>query len=261
MLVLLVGGCGSDTSRKPTSVEDKVRVSGEFGKEPKITIAKPLKVPTSTSWTLIKGDRDTVRPDSTAILHLTLADARTGKTVISTLQGGQPPLEASMTDQLFPSLVKALTGAKAGSRVVIASTAKDSYGTQGNTQLGIKAGDPVVMVADVLSDRPQHAAAEEDRRERPGTGAPRTFIRQMPTVREGRDGPTGFVSFGAHKPTKVQAYILREGTGPPLTEPRPDRRRLPRSGCGGRRCPSTAPTPRSPHVSRSGPWPAPEGQE
>ncbi len=103
---------------------------------------------------MIKGDRDTVRPDSTTILQLTLASARTGKTLISTADTGQRPIEASLTDQLFPSLVTALTGAKAGSRVVVASTAKDSYGTQGNTQLGIKAGDPVVMVADVLSSDP-----------------------------------------------------------------------------------------------------------
>jgi peptidylprolyl isomerase len=212
-VLVLVGGCGSDTSRKPTSIEDKVRVSGDFAKLPKITIATPLKVPASKSWTLVKGTGETVGPQATAILHLTMADARTGKTVISTLKAGQPPLEASMTDQLFPSLVTALTGSKAGSRVVIASTAKDSYGTQGNAQLGIKAGDPVVMVADVLSADPAAVL--------PGpTGATTPATAKAPRLLTKGESPTGFDVNGLTKPTQVQTYVLREGAGPTLTEPR-----------------------------------------
>ncbi len=213
VLVPLLGACGSETSRKPSSLEDKVRVSGDFGTLPTITIAKPLTVPASKSWTLIKGTGDTIGPQATAILHLTMADARTGKTVISTHQAGQPPLEANMTDQLFPSLITAITGARAGSRVVIASTAKDSYGTQGNAQLGMKAGDPVVMVADVLSADPASVLPGPTGPTTPATGkAPRLLTKEQ--------DPSGFDVTGLAKPRQVQTYVLREGSGATLSEPR-----------------------------------------
>jgi peptidylprolyl isomerase len=213
VLGALVGACGSGTSRKPSSLEDKVRVSGKFGEKPKITIAAPLRVAASTSWTLIKGDRDTLRPDSTTILQLSLADTRTGKTLISTADPGQRPIEANLSDQLFPSLIKALTGAKAGSRLVVASTARDSYGTQGNAQLGIKAGDPVVMVADILSSDPASVL--------PGpTGASAAAPSRAPRIRTSGKDPVGVDVSGLTKPTKAAVYTLREGTGRTLAGPR-----------------------------------------
>ena len=213
LVVLLLGACGSGTSRKPSSLEDKVRVSGKFGEKPTITIATPLKVPSSRSWTLVEGDRDTLRPDSTTILQLSLADTRTGKTLISTADPGQRPIEASLSDQLFPSLVTALTGARAGSRLVVASTAKDSYGTQGNSQLGIKSGDPVVMVADVLSSDPASVL--------PGpTGASTPAPTGAPRIQTSGADPDGFDVKGLRKPKKAEVFKLREGTGRTLTGPR-----------------------------------------
>lgn len=210
LLALVVGGCGSeDTTRAASSVEDKVRVSGDFGEKPTITIAAPLKIPATKSWTQSKGTGGVVGPETTALLQLSLANARTGKTLISTTDPGQHPLEAKSTDQLFPSLLKGISGAKAGSRVVIASTAKDSYGTQGNPQLGLKAGDPVVMVADVLSTDPTSVL--------PGpSGATTPAPKTAPQIQEGAAGPTGFDVSGVRKPKQPQAYVLREGTGKPI---------------------------------------------
>jgi peptidylprolyl isomerase len=219
VLVLFVGACGSDTSRKPTSIEDKVRVSGDFGAKPTITIATPLKVPASKSWTLTKGDRDTVGPDSTTILQLTLADARTGKTAISTADAGQRPIEASMSDQIFPSLITALTGAKAGSRIVVASTAKDSVGTQGNPQLGIKAGDPVVIVADVLSSDPTSLEASPTANPQPKhPGLSSSLVSSHMTTKDGK--PSGFDFTGLRKPTKQESFVLQQGSGRKLDGPR-----------------------------------------
>jgi peptidylprolyl isomerase len=139
-----------------------------------------------------------------------MANARTGKAVISTTDPGQRPLQASLTDQLFPSLIKALSGASAGSRLVIASTAKDSYGPQGSARLGLKAGDPVVLVADVLSTDPASAL--------PGpTGATKPAPATAPRLRLGAHGPTGFDVSGLRKPKRATAYVLRQGTGEVLT--------------------------------------------
>jgi peptidylprolyl isomerase len=218
-LGLLAGGCSSGTSRKPTSLEDRVRVSGEFGQKPTITIATPLKVPNSTSWTLTKGDRDTVRLDSTTILQLTLADARTGKTAISTADPGQRPIEAAMSDQLFPSLVTALTGAKAGSRLVVASTAKDSYGSQGNDQLGIRTGDPVVMVADVLSSDPTTLVAIPTPNQQPlHPGLSSSIVANHMTLEGGK--PSGFDFSGLRKPRNLESFVLQQGSGRRIEGPR-----------------------------------------
>ena len=212
LLLVLTGACGSATSRKPSAVEDKVRVSGDFGKKPTITIAAPLKIPATKSWTLVKGTGGAVAPQSTAILHLTMANARTGKTLISTAEQGQHPLDADLTQALFPSLVKAVTGATVGSRVVVASTAKDSYGTKGNPQLGLKAGDPVVLVADVLSADPASVLKG------PGGTVARP-PRSAPRLKEKGGTPTGFDVSGLTKPKKVGSYVLQKGTGPAINGP------------------------------------------
>ena len=64
------------------------------------------------------------------------------------------PLEVKLGDQVFPSLNTALVGKPADSRIVVASTPDDAYGDSGSPQIGIKGGDSVVMVADILSTDP-----------------------------------------------------------------------------------------------------------
>ena len=85
---------------------------------------------------------------------------------------------------MFPSLASSLVGKAADSRVVVASTSDDAYGDQGASQIGIKAGDSVVMVADILSTDPTKVldGPTGDDPEPPAT-APR-----IETVRRRRDG-------------------------------------------------------------------------
>ena len=105
-------------------------MTGDFGEKPTIKIAAPLKVSETESWTTTTGKGDQVGAEATVILHLTLADGRTGKTAVSTLDTGQRPLEIKLGDQVFPSLTKALVGKTAGSRVVVASTPRTRTATR-----------------------------------------------------------------------------------------------------------------------------------
>ena len=162
VLALTATACGSGDTGEEKSLREQIEVSGDFGEAPKIKIDAPLELTESSSWIEEEGDGDTVGEDATAILELTLANGRTGKAAISTLDQGQP-LEVKLGDQVFPSLNAALVGKPADSRIVVASVADDAYGDSGSPQSGIKGGDPVVMVADILSTDPTIGARRSDR--------------------------------------------------------------------------------------------------
>ncbi len=216
LLSLLLGtaaaGCGSEPDGAPTALRDAVSVTGEFGKRPEVKLEAPVKVPETTVWTETEGDGDKVGASATAILSLTLADARTGKTAISTFDEGQRPLEVQLGESVFPALTKGLTGKAAGTRVVVASTSDDAYGDQGAPQIGVKGGDPVVMVADILSTDPTSVL--------PGpTGASIAPPATAPTLLESNGTPTGFDFTGLRKPKKLVVVPLREGTGPAIEDP------------------------------------------
>jgi peptidylprolyl isomerase len=219
LLAVATACAGSGASRKPSALEDEVTVTGDFGARPTITIAAPLEVGSSHSWTPVVGTGPRIRSGSSTILQLTIADARTGRTVVSTHDAGQRPLEAGLTDQLFPSLVTALTEARAGSRVVVASTAADTYGDQGAPQLGIKAGDSVVLVADVLSADPTSLEASPTATEDPKhPGLSSSLLSSRLELEDGK--PSGFDFAGLRKPVKQQSFVLQQGKGPAIDGPK-----------------------------------------
>ena len=213
-LTLSVSACGSSEEKQETTdLRSQVDVTGDFGKAPEVDFAAPLDVTTSASWTTEKGEGDKIGQASTAVLALTLLDGRTGKKAISTFDEGQTPLQVSLTEQFLPSLAEALVGARAGSRLVVASTPEDAYGSGGSPQIGIKGGDPVVMVADVLATDPTDVLDGPTGDEvEPPAGSP------VLVEREGV--PSGFeVPARAKKPTELQVVPLREGTGDEVEDP------------------------------------------
>lgn len=213
LLALSATACGSDEDQKGDgSLRDRIEVGGDFGQQPTLQIEAPLEVSESTSWTTTVGEGDRVLGDSTAILELTLADARTGKTAISTHDDGQRPLEVRLGQDVFPSLARALVGKTADSRVVIASTSDDAYGDAGAPQVGIEAGDPVVMVVDILSTDPTSVL---DGPTGDAIAAPATAPR---LVEEG-GVPVNFDFGGLKKPSKLVVVPLRAGTGPAIENP------------------------------------------
>jgi peptidylprolyl isomerase len=206
-------GTGTGTKASTSDASQGVTVSGAFGSKPTIKIDAPLKVSKSASFEAIKGTGDPVASGKSFLIHLTLADGRTGKTVVSTYDPGQSALSAKSGDNsLFPALSSAIVGTKEGSRVVLKAAAADAYGSQGATQFGIKGGDPVVMVADVLGAEPTDALkAPQGTAVKPAAGAPKLI------TKGGK--PTGFDFTGTQKPKKVTLVYLTKGTGPKLKNP------------------------------------------
>jgi peptidylprolyl isomerase len=213
-LVLALGttACGSATTSETASLKDRIQIAGEFGKRPTIDIRGSLEIPETSSWVTKLGKGERIGTDSTSILQLTLADARTGKTALSTFDEGRRPLEVKLDDQVFPALVKELIGKPADTRVVVASSADDAYGDSGAPQFGVKSGDPVVMVVDILSTDPTSVLDGP-------TGATQQAPATAPKVKVQDGLPVGFDFTGVRKPRKLVVIPLRHGTGPVVESP------------------------------------------
>ncbi len=212
VLALSASACGSNDAKQTTNLRDKITVSGAFAQQPTLKIDAPLTFPDTVSWTPTTGKGEKVGAEATTILQLTLADGRTGKKAISTLDKGQTPLEVKLPDQIFPSLATRLTGKPTGTRLVVASTSDDAYGKQGSPQIGIKGGDPVVIVADILSTDPTKVLKGP-------AGSEVALPANAPSVVEKAGVPSSF-DFGKRKvPKKYAAYLMRQGTGTVIDDP------------------------------------------
>ncbi len=211
-LTVTVTACGAGDKRGSSSPQEEIQVTGAFKELPTVRFKAPLKLSESTSWVTEAGKGDRVGAEGTVILQLTMINGRTGKKAISTLDKGQSPLDIPLGDQVFPSLAKALVGKPDHTRVVVASTSDDAYGDSGSPQIGLKGGDPVVMVADILSTDPTSVLKAP-------TGASTAAPATAPAVVLEDDQPAGFDFSRARKPKKLVVIPLREGTGSVVESP------------------------------------------
>lgn len=220
---VLLSGCGSGGKSKSSgsgssssssgSLPAGVSVSGSFGSKPSITIKSPLKVTTSSTAVVIKGTGNPLLSGKQYLIHLTLADGRTGKTVISTYDKGYYALAGQSGDQsLFPALVTAMTGKKTGSRIVFTAKSDDAYGSTGSSQLGIKAGDPVVMVADLLGVTPVDPLSGPK-------GAAQKAPKNTPSVTVKSGKVTGIDFKSLPKVKKLTVITLVKGSGAVVKNP------------------------------------------
>jgi peptidylprolyl isomerase len=206
------GGSGAGSGQDSTSaLLSKVRVVGAVGALPSLRFDTPVQVAES-SWRVVEpGNGPPIQVDQQFMLQLTLVNGRTGRTAISTLDPGQTVKTLrSSDDDLFPVLQKALAGRRQGARILIAAAAKDAYGDVGAPQYGIKPGDPLMMVADVVAVPPTKVLdGPAGSRLKPARGAP------LPVERDGEVVRLRFDAQTMSKPKHLVVVPLVEGTGPP----------------------------------------------
>ncbi len=211
-LVLVGTGCsGVVKGSQVRSAEGTITgltVSGEPGSEPGVRMAAPLAIPSTRTEVTVIGTGATIVVDQLFVLELSLYDARTGVKAFSTYDPGQHALAAKTTsDTLFPKLSAALVGKTQGSRVVLALAASDAFAGGGVPPAGVRAGDPVVLVADVVAVPPgQTVSGPSGRSVAPGTGTPRITV--------GGNGPESIVTRGLVAPRGLDVVRLIDGTGP-----------------------------------------------
>lgn len=132
---------------KPTGISG-VSVAGDAGETPVVVVDAPLPVKETQVEVLSEGDGATVEPGAQVTVNYVGVNARTGATFDSSFDRGQPA--TFTTDGVVKGFAKALEGQRVGSRVVVAMTSEDGYGSAGNPAIGIEGDDPLVFVIDII---------------------------------------------------------------------------------------------------------------
>ncbi|HEV7741842.1 MAG TPA: FKBP-type peptidyl-prolyl cis-trans isomerase [Pseudolysinimonas sp.] len=174
-LVLALAACATDAPAGPDTVgtdgpaacspsgpvSDAVKVSGDFDTAPTVTFSAPVSVPALQRTVVIKGDGAELQDGALAQIHFTIFNGETGDNLDSTGYEPTSLFQATLDESsLLSGLVKTLRCSTVGSRVVGVVPAADAFGDQGNEQLGVAAGQPVVFVVDVVSVLPTQAQGD-----------------------------------------------------------------------------------------------------
>ena len=188
------------TKVTPSDNFDKVTVSGEYGKAPKVSVKKPYAIDKTRTKVLKPSDGPVVKAGQTVEVNYYGVDGRTGKKFDESFSGGQPV--AFSLDQVVPGFSKGLTGQRKGSRVLIAMPGPDGYDASGgNAQAGIEVGDTLVFVVDVVDVQLAEPA-----------GTKVTPKDGLPTVGGALDKPTITIPEG-DPPSKLVVQPLIKGDG------------------------------------------------
>lgn len=143
VLVLLgFSGCANDN---PLS---KIKVEGEYGKQPKVEVPKPFSVAETTTLVLHQGDGAAIPENGQVLVNYYGVNGRTGEVFDESFSRGGAVFFA--LDQVVPGFKKGLTGQKVGSRVVIGIPSKDGYGDNPPQESKISSGDTLIFVVDVV---------------------------------------------------------------------------------------------------------------
>jgi peptidylprolyl isomerase len=151
---VVLAGCGSSNSSSASSGEtlglDSVTISGDVGADPTVDFSGQVTDATTTTKTLIEGDGPTIEQGDSVLIQTVIADGFTQKTVASSYKDKQPQV-VTLSNQVSPIFLDAITGQTVGSRVLVYTSADKIFGAQGNTSLGISNKDVVLIIFDLLS--------------------------------------------------------------------------------------------------------------
>jgi peptidylprolyl isomerase len=190
---------------KPSDNLDALKVSGDYGKPPKLTFKHPWAINKTQSKVLKKGDGAKVSADSTVAVNYSAWVGRTGKEFDSSYDKkfSHQQLAYFPLNGVVPGFQKGLQGHHVGDRVLIAIAGKDGYDSAGgNPQIGVKVGDTLIFVVDIAGATLKSA---EGAAVKPVPGLPTvTLSGDKPTVKIPSDNP----------PDKTTVQPLIKGTGP-----------------------------------------------
>lgn len=186
----------------PTLLTDleSIEVSTDQSTAATITATYPFTVPETLIRTIVEGSGPVVTASNALVkVQYTGINASTGAEFDSSWSYGQPvtfPLDGVVT-----GFAKAIQGQKVGSRVLVAITPVDGYGTSGNTSAGIGGSDVLLFVIDILDAQLDGPSGETVT---PPAG--------LPTVTE-TDGVPSISTAGVSEPSEVVVQPLVKGSG------------------------------------------------
>lgn len=198
---------------------ESVKVKGDFGKEPKVTMPASFEVKKTERTVLIKGKGDGAVAGQTVTANYAVYNAATGVPVL--LDGANTWVEAPFVanDALkstFPGLFDTLMCSRAGERIVSAVPASELFGENG-PNFGVGATDTVVFVLDVskVADTVAPTSAPDATPEAPqplSLPTPAPWTDNVPTVDLSGAVPVVTIPKTA-PPAELQLKVIKEGTG------------------------------------------------
>lgn len=204
----VLAACGGDSGSDVDVVRglSSVKVSGDFGSSPKVEWDGQLNVEQIESKVLIEGDGPQIQEGDEVLTHLWIGNGFSQSVAYDSFTSQAQPVP--VTKDTTKPLLAALEGHPTGSRVLVVSSAKDAFGEQGNTQLGIGNLDTVLFVVDsvdVIRKNP--------------SGTETVLPAGMPKLIE-KDGViTGWDFTSADAPDgKLRVLPLITGDGPKVTK-------------------------------------------
>jgi peptidylprolyl isomerase len=144
------GGGSSSTSASGTSPLESVAITGSVGQKPQVQWKGTMTATKVQTTTLTKGTGSTINEGDEVSAQIWIGNGASKKEAYSTYdQGGAQVL--TLNGQLTPVFANAIKGASVGSRIAVTAPASQLVGQAGNSQLGIKSTDPLLVVIDLLS--------------------------------------------------------------------------------------------------------------
>ena len=214
LLATSLAACGGEKTEglgdKTVEGFNAVAVSGDAGTAPKVDWkGKMATVDKTQTKTLKAGDGAAVEKGGKVWGYIWIGNGYTQKKSFSDYDNKQPEELTADSKNLSPVFEKLLTGATIGSRVAAVTSAKEIFGEAGNPTLGVAAGDPLLVLIDLVApavDKPTDVDRSKLPTLKPTKGKPNV--------------PAGMDFTGIAKPTENGEFLrstLKQGTGTAVT--------------------------------------------
>jgi FKBP-type peptidyl-prolyl cis-trans isomerase len=182
-------------------------VSGKLGSKATITMPQAKPDGTFVVKALSEGSGPVVQKNDLVTINYSAKDWTTGKDLASSYDKGQKPqVYQAGSGQMIPAFDQSAVGSKVGSRVLVVAPPGAAFGSNGNTNLGVKGGDTLVFVVDVVQTTPQDSTLSGSMTEPPAS---------LPQVKDDGKAAAGItIPKGVAAPTSLKSAVLIKGTGP-----------------------------------------------
>lgn len=207
------------------SHSSSIKVSGEFGKEPKVTMPPAFEVTETERTVLVSGNGATVLGGEVVTADYGVYNAATGEQVNltqeSTWTEGKFEVNEAMENSLG-GFYKTLKCAREGDRIVSAIPSGELFGSMGvdMSGVGIGATDTVVFIVDVskVEPAPTEPATPEPDAAPKALPTPLAWVDNVPTVNLSADVPVVTLP-KTDPPADLQLLVISEGAGALVSDP------------------------------------------
>lgn len=181
-------------------------VAGDKGKKADITIPKGGPSGKFVVHPLQTGTGPEVKKDDLVVASYTGKVWRGGKDLGSSYQkGGLPQVIPVGKRTIIPAFSQSVMGQKVGGRILVVAPPDAGFGRKGNTQLGVKGTDTLVLVLDIDKIIPKKAEGKQ---------AP--IPSDLPQIKADKPEPAVISVPKTDPPEELVDKVLIQGKGPKI---------------------------------------------